>query len=95
MRPDPIGLTEHARKRCQQRGIPPAVIEWLAAYGSEDRTRGAVRRFFDHKAKKRLAQAIGHQVVDRLGDLLNLYVVMSDDDVVITAAHRTKRSKHN
>lgn len=83
-------LTCHAQVRMQQRGIPPLIVEWLLEYGASEVSHGAVRRFFDKQARKRLAANVGHQVVDRLGDLLNTYVVEGDGRLV-TAGHRTKR----
>jgi hypothetical protein len=84
--------TQHAQVRCQQRGIPPVICEWLFEYGSQMESHGATKRFFDHEARKRLAAAVGPQVVDRLGSLLNVYLVESDERV-ITAGHRTRRIK--
>lgn len=85
-------LSNHAGVRCQQRGIPPLIRQWLHEFGSEVVSHGATKRYFDHRAKKRLAAAVGAQVVDRLGGLLNVYLVESDERV-ITAGHRTRRIK--
>lgn len=85
-------LTHHANVRCQQRGIPPLIREWLQEFGSEVVSHGARKRYFDHRAKRRLAAAVGAQVVDRLGGLLNVYIVEGDDRL-ITAGHRTRRIK--
>lgn len=85
-----MNLTAHAQARCQQRSIPPLVREWLVAYGSEVRSHGATKRFFDRAARRRLAASVGAEVVDRMGDLLNHYLV-EDGPVVITAGIRTRR----
>ena len=85
-------LTRHAAIRCQQRSIPPLIREWLLQYGNEVQAHGAVKRFFDREAKRRLAADVGAKVVDRLGDLLNLYLVEADSKV-ITAGVRTRRIK--
>lgn len=85
-------LSHHARVRCQQRGIPPLIRQWLHDFGSEVVSHGATKRYFDHRAKKRLAAAVGAQVVDRLGGLLNVYIVEGDERV-ITAGHRSRRIK--
>lgn len=85
-------LTDHAQARTQQRGVPPLILEWLITYGStQPDQRGAEIRYFDHAARRRLSRAVGHQVVDRLGQLLDMYAVMSNDGVVITIGHRFKR----
>jgi hypothetical protein len=88
-----VELSRHASTRCQQRGIPPLIREWLQEFGSEVVSHGATKRYFDHRAKKRLAAAVGAQVVDRLGGLLNVYIVEGEEQVV-TAGHRTRRIKH-
>ena len=85
-------LSSHAQIRCQQRGVPPLIRHWLLMYGSEVQSHGATKRFFDREAKRRLAADVGPQVVDRLGDLLNLYLVETGT-TVITAGVRTRRIK--
>jgi hypothetical protein len=87
-----VQLSQHASARCQQRGIPPLIREWLQEFGSEVVSHGATKRYFDHRAKKRLAAAVGAQVVDRLGGLLNVYLVEGQEQI-ITAGHRTRRIK--
>ena len=89
-----MDLTRHAQVRCQQRGIPPLIRQWLQDYGSEVQTHGATKRFFDRDARRRLAAAVGPQVVDRLGSLLNVYLV-EDTGTVVTAAVRTQRIKRH
>ena len=85
--------TEHSQIRVQQRGIPPLILQWLDDYGTSTPSNGAMRVCFDHAARKRLSDAIGHQVVDRLGDLLNIYMVAGEHKIV-TAGHRTRRFRH-
>lgn len=87
-------LSRHAAIRCQQRGIPPLIRQWLHDYGSEIQTHGATKRFFDREAKRRLAADVGAQVVDRMGSLLNIYIVVSRGTEV-TAAPRTRRIKRH
>ena len=83
-------LTAHAEVRCQQRSIPPLVREWLMDYGSEVKTHGATKRFFDKPARRRLAASVGAEVVDRMGDLLNHYLVETGT-VIVTAGIRNRR----
>lgn len=85
-------LSRHAASRCQQRGIPPLIREWLMRYGTEVQTHGATKRFFDRDAKRRLAADVGARVVDRMGDLMNLYLIEAEARV-ITAGVRTRRIK--
>lgn len=85
-------LSKHAQIRCQQRGIPPLIRQWLHEFGAEAQSHGATKRYFDHAAKRRLAAAVGPQVVDRLGNLLNAYLVETDE-AVVTAGILTRRIK--
>jgi hypothetical protein len=82
--------TEHAAMRTQQRAIPPLIVDWLLTYGAVQRSHGADKLFFDRCARMRLARDVGRQVVDRLGDLLNTYIVVNEDKL-ITAGHRQGR----
>lgn len=85
-------LSHHAQVRCQQRSVPPLIIQWLLEYGAEQRSAGASKRYFDHEARRRLAADCGAEVVARLGDLLNLYLIEGEGHVV-TAGIRTRRIK--
>lgn len=91
-----MNLTTHASARIQQRGVSPLIVEWLLEFGAEEPAPGgAIRRYFDKAARRRLAQAFGSQVVDRLGDLLSTYLVQSNEgDRVITVGHRLKRCRN-
>ncbi len=89
-----MNTTRHAQVRMQQRGIPPLIVDWLVEFGASEVRHGAQRRFFDKQSRKRLADRFGHQVVDRMGDLLNMYVVESGGNLV-TAGHRTRRFRRN
>ncbi len=84
-------LTEHATCRAQQRSIPPAIVNWLLEFGAVEYSHDARKRFFDKVARKRMEKALGHEIVDRLGDLLNCYLVESQEGTIITVAHRTGR----
>ena len=85
-------LTKHANQRMQQRRIPPMVIDWLIGYGAcEHDHRGAEIRYFDKKARRKLNSDIGGQVVKRLEDFLNSYLVLGSNGHVITVGHRTHR----
>ena len=51
-------LTDHARIRMQQRGIPPAALEMLLDYGREayDHRHGCRVVLFDKRCRRRLAE---------------------------------------
>lgn len=85
-------ISRHASVRVLQRGIPPLILDWLLAYGAtEFDHRGAEVRYFDHAARRCLEKEFGQQVVDRLGALLDAYVVVAASGCVVTAGHRLKR----
>ncbi|UDL96146.1 hypothetical protein LGH83_08175 [Lichenihabitans sp. PAMC28606] len=81
-------FTAHAGRRCQQRAIPPMVVELLERCGSERRCGQADRLFFDKAAKKRLRQHLGGkrglQLIERW---MSVYAVIGDNGRVITVAH--------
>ena len=79
-------LSHHAKKRCQQRGISPDLILVLEALGMEICQKGnSYVLQLDKKTQRSLSK--------RLKSLLmqvqkNIFVVISDDETVITAAHK-------
>jgi hypothetical protein len=85
-----MNISSHAQTRIQQRGIPPLILNWLIEFGAVKHTHGARKRFFDKRARARLAQAVGDEVVNRLGSLLNVYLVESEETIV-TTGHRLRR----
>jgi len=85
-------LTCHAHRRCQQRGIPPIVLNWLLDYGAESYQHdGTVIRFFDKRACKRLDSIVGHEATSRMSKFLNAYACTDGSQRVITAGYRYKR----
>ncbi|MFS1702738.1 hypothetical protein [Alteromonas sp. AMM-1] len=79
-------LSHHANKRCQQRGITPDLILVLEALGMEICQKGnSYVLQLDKKTQRSLSK--------RLKSLFmqvqkNIFVVISDDETVITAAHK-------
>lgn len=73
-------LTDHARARMRQRGIPDAVVADLLAYGrAEHDHRGGTIVYFDREARayaRRSSRA---------------YLVLAGDGSVITVGHRYRR----
>ncbi len=73
-------LTDHARARMRQRGIPAAVVDDLLAYGrSEHDHRGGTIVYFDRNAR---AYA---------GRNSRAYLVIGQDGAVVTVGHRYRR----
>lgn len=86
--------TDHARSRCQQRGIAPAIVDLIVDFGAEVRSHGASKYYLDRKARADLSCAVGPTALRQYERKLNCYVVVADDGVLITAAPRTARIKH-
>jgi hypothetical protein len=85
-------ITPHAQTRLQQRGIPPLVLQWLDAYGTERHDwHGAVIRHFTKQSRRRLERDIGREPVRRMHEYLNAYAVYGSDGSLITAGHRYQR----
>jgi len=84
-------LTDHARMRMQQRGIPQSQIEWLLEFGSERYDRcGKLWLHYDHKAKKLMRKFLSGDVLKRIK--LDTYGVIAEESgVLLTVGHRTKR----
>ena len=86
-----IALTDHARMRMQQRGIPQSQLEWLLEYGSERYDRcGKLWLSYDHKAKKLMRKYLSSDILKRIK--LGTYGVIAEENgVLVTVGHRTKR----
>lgn len=83
-------LTKHAEIRCQQRGIPPLIIEWLLDFGKPVYNHGAEIYHFDKKSKKAIERYAGKQILSTLDRYMDAYLVFAAGRV-ITAGHRFKR----
>lgn len=86
-------LTEHARIRCQQRGISGEIVDILLKFGRRKHRGGAAICFMDRASREDARQTLGRRKFARISDRLNSYVVVSDDETVITAAKRVSRLK--
>lgn len=86
-------MTHHAEARVQQRGIPYAAIDAILAYGCRKRHQGADVFFLDRRSRSRMANTLGRSEYAKIERSLNSYVVVSDEGVIITAAHRKQRLK--
>jgi hypothetical protein len=85
-------VSRHAQSRLQQRSIPADAVEFLHQFGAVHRSYGAERIFFDKAARKRLEVHVGGKRGLRPYErYLNIYMVISDDGLLITAGHRTRR----
>ncbi len=88
-------LHGHARRRAQQRAIPPLVVDWLLRFGAEVHdSHGAAIRYFDRNARRKLRREVGREPVRRLRDKLSCYLVEKDGRIV-TIGHRYRRIPHS
>jgi len=85
--------SRHCEIRCKQRGIPRLVIDWLIGYGNVARRKRADVYFLDKNSRKKLMNDVGKIAYNRMNDLLDSYLVLSDDGTVITIGKRYKKIK--
>ena len=88
-------LSNHAKIRSQQRSIPPLIIDWLEEYGATTYDHhGGLKRYFDKSSRKMISKRYGKCIVDRMGDLMNAYII-EGDNTIVTVGHRRKRLYRN
>lgn len=91
-----LNMTQHARTRLQQRGIPQDVLEKLLAFGNEVHGhRGSLVIYFNRNAREQLRAACGNAMYKRIESHLNAYAVISDTGHIVTVGHRTRRIIHH
>jgi len=79
-------ITKHAHKRCQQRGISPDLVLLLNALGMETMQKGNTYVLeLDKHTQKSLSKKLKRLLMQVHRNVL---VVISDDDQVITTAHK-------
>jgi hypothetical protein len=87
-------MTLHAAHRAAQRSIDMSRVDLLLSYGEAIRSRGANLYYLSARARRRLADDVGHDCARQLIDRLNIIVLESDNGHVVTVAHRTRRVRH-
>ena len=86
-----LPLTDHARKRLQQRGIQPRDVEAVMHFGTVSFDhRGARIFYFDKQSRRRLVSAQGHDAERRRETLGGVYVVVGNDGAIVTVGHRVR-----
>jgi hypothetical protein len=79
-------ISQHAQKRCQQRGISNDLLLLLNAIGMETHQKGNTYVLqLDKHTQKTLCKKLKRLLAEVQRNVL---VVISDDDNVITAAHK-------
>lgn len=85
-------LTQHAAKRLRQRGIPETILPLLFDFGEEEYDHHGTRTlYFNKKARERIAKVLPHDQFKRLASAMDAYVVLSQNDEIVTVGHRTHR----
>jgi len=91
-----LNMTDHARARIQQRGIPAAVVESLLECGSEAYDhRGGLVVYFNRRARETLRRVAGKDLYRRIETHLDAYAVVTLGGRIITVGHRTRRIIRN
>lgn len=86
-----ISTSRHAAVRMQQRSIPALVVDLLMEFGaSQSAGDGTTKFFLDKTARKRLKTYAG-PLASMLAHHLDVYVVVANDQKLVTAAHRIDR----
>ncbi len=86
-------MTKQAMVQQQQRAIPPLIIGWLCKFGFRiTGMNGTTVIYFDRDSRRALRSEAGQVVVSRLSDMMDAYLVMTDERI-ITAGHRFKPLK--
>jgi len=90
-------LTAHAAKRCRQRGIPEAIASLILQVGDTfDAKHGcSIVMARTTLAKIELRNEIKHLGLKLRKGWESAYVVVDQENVVVTAGHRLKKIKTN
>lgn len=86
-----MNMSRHAARRCQQRAIPSLVVELVLRFGQREKAPGGVAKVFLTKADRRQLLSYAGPLGSALEQHLDIYLVLGDDDRVVTAAHRLDR----
>jgi len=90
-----MDMSIHAKIRSQQRAIPPMMIDLLLKFGTSEKSGNGTSKFFFDKASRRKVKAYAGNVSKVLEEHLDLYVVVGENNAVVTVAHRMERIQRN
>lgn len=90
-------ISTHAVVRSQQRGIPPLMIKLVQTFGARDYDHhGGVVRYLDKRARRNIEKEVGTQVMRRLNEFADIYLIESvDGGCIVTVGYRYKRINHH
>lgn len=85
-----VRLTNHAKSRIQQRGIPLEMTQWLVSYGDKVYDgHGGLIRFFSQRVLRKLRHRLDPDSFRQIFENRRCYLVLSSNDgAVITAGKR-------
>lgn len=90
-----FNVSRHAANRIRQRAICPMLLDLLLEFGScEPSGDGSSKFFFDKVARRRINSYAG-PLAGLLNEHLDVYVVVGENEKVITAAHLTERIRRH
>jgi hypothetical protein len=83
-----MDTTRHAKARCQQRCIPALAIDLLLQFGCREKAGDGCSKVFLNKQGRRRLQAYAGPLNRQIEPFLDIYLVVTPDERLITAAHR-------
>ncbi|WP_131820992.1 hypothetical protein [Ensifer sp. LCM 4579] len=87
-------LTLHATTRSAQRGVPLEIVKAIYWYGHEQRAPGYATRVTLDLNAIHLAAADASELCRKLERYQGTYLVLTDDQRIITVAHHGARLFH-
>ena len=92
-----LTYSNHARARSGQRSIPDDLIAMLVTYGQANTVKGGMESYFlSNKGLKEAESQLGKELFQVIEKKKNAYVIVSEEDVIVTVAwsdHGHKRIK--
>jgi hypothetical protein len=91
----PVRFTDHAAVRMQQRGIPAWYLNLLVQHGKTTHDgHGAVLKSVSKSTRQRLRKVLSRTEYVQAERYFGVYAVVSPEQAIVTAAHRTHRRFH-
>ena len=81
-------LTNHAQKRCRQRGIPESVADLIVEYGEPKNAVGNAIKYEVSGSTINALQAQVKTLINQIDKLKNKVVMVSNDGTIITTYHK-------